>query len=81
VIVGDVVLQVFQVFLEMLQAYVSSALVVSDVCFKYFIWMLHMLLWLYMHVSNVFRLILQVFHPNVTYGAMAIYACFKSMFQ
>jgi hypothetical protein len=61
VIVGDAVLQVFEVFLEMLQACVSSASVVSDVCFKYFIWMLHMLLWLYTHVSNVsyvFRLIL-----------------------
>jgi hypothetical protein len=26
---------------------------VSDVCFKYFIWMLHMLLWLCTHVSSI----------------------------
>jgi hypothetical protein len=61
------------------------------VCFKYFIWMLHMLLWLYTYISNVcfkcsdaFRLIWQVFHLEVikvyldiTYVVMAIHACFK----
>jgi hypothetical protein len=52
--------------LQMLQADVSSVL---DVCFKYFFWMLHMLEWLYTHVSSAcfkvftcFRLKLQVFH-------------------
>jgi hypothetical protein len=64
---------------------------VSDVCFKCFIWMLHMLLWLHMYISSVcfecfrcFRLMLQVFHfnvakidLNVAYVVMAIYTCFK----
>jgi hypothetical protein len=80
----------------MLQAYVSSVSVVLYICFKCFIWMLHMLLWLHTHDLSVcvkcfryvFRLMLQVFHmdvakvdPNVAYVAMAIHICFKSMFQ
>jgi hypothetical protein len=81
--------------LHMLQSNVSSVPGVSDVCFKCFIWIFHMLQWLYTHVSSVyfkrftcFRLMLQVFHLNVAkvdldvaYVAMTIYACFKRMFQ
>ena len=73
--------------IRMLQAYVSSVLGV----FKCFIWMLHMLLWLYTHVSGLcfkcfscFKLMLQVFHLDVVkvyldvaYVVMATHACFK----
>jgi hypothetical protein len=76
----------------MLQAYVSS---VSDVCFKCFICMFHILLWLYTYVSSIcfkcfsrFRRMLQVFHLDVAKVdldiacvAMAIHACFKHIFQ
>ena len=69
----------------MLHAYVSS---VSNVCFKCSIWMLHLLLWLYLYVSNVdfkyFIVMLQVFHLDVAkldldvaYVAMPIHTCFK----
>jgi hypothetical protein len=64
---GDVVFQVFQVFL--------------DVCFKYFIWMLHMLQLLYMHVASVsvfgcFKRMFQVFHLNVVKVYMDVtYTC------
>jgi hypothetical protein len=72
----------------MLQVYVSSVSGVLDVCFKCFIWMLHMLLCLYTYVSSIcfecFRLMLQVFRLNfakvdlnVLYVAMAIDVCFK----
>ena len=58
-----------------------SVLGVSDACFKCFIWVLHMLLWLYTHVSSVcfrcFKLMLQLFHLNVAYIAMAIHTCSK----
>jgi hypothetical protein len=37
---GDTVFQVFQVFLDMLQAYVLSVLVVLDECSKFFLQML-----------------------------------------
>jgi hypothetical protein len=81
--------------LHMLQAYISSVSCVSDVCFKCFIWILHMLQWLYTHVLSIcfkcficFRLMLQVFHLDVAkvdldiaYVAMTIHACFKHMFQ
>jgi hypothetical protein len=79
----------------MLQACVSSVSDISNVYFKCFVWLLHILLWLYTYVSSVcfeyfrcFRLKLQVFHLNVAkvdlnvaYVAMTIYACFKQMFQ
>jgi hypothetical protein len=81
---------------HMLQAYVSSVLNVSDICFKWFIWMLHMLLWLYTHVLRVcfkcfkrFKCMLRVFlhldvekvDMDVAYVAMVIHACFNRMFQ
>jgi hypothetical protein len=78
--------------IRMLQGYVSSIVGVSDVCFKCFIWMLHILLWLYTYVCSVcfkyFRLMLQVFYLNVAevdldvaYVAKVIHEYFKCMFQ
>jgi hypothetical protein len=66
-----------------------------DVCFKYIIWKLHILLWLYMHVSRVcfkcfryFRRMLQVFYldatkvdQNIAYAAISIHTSFERMFQ
>ena len=52
----------------MLQVYVSNILAVSNVCCKCFIYMLHMLHWIYTYVASVcfkyfiyFRRMLQVF--------------------
>jgi hypothetical protein len=68
----DAVFQVFQVFSNMLQAYVSSVLVVSDVSFKCFVRMcksrsemLHMLQWLYTYVASAFIKMLHMFHTYV----------------
>jgi hypothetical protein len=65
--------------IHMLQAYVSSVSYISNVCFKCFIWMLHMLLWLYTYVLSIcfecfkcFRLMLQVFYLNVAQVDMDI---------
>jgi hypothetical protein len=68
---------VFQVF----QTYVSSI----------FIWMLHMLFWLYTHVSSVcfkcfifFKLMLQMFHLDVTHMFQAhvqVFHLFRRMLQ
>jgi hypothetical protein len=70
---------------RMLQAYVSSGSNVSVICFKCFIRMLHMLLWLYPYVSSVyfkcFTVMLQVFRLDVVYIAIPIHTCFKLMFQ
>jgi hypothetical protein len=63
-----------------LQVYVSNVSVVSNVCCKCFIWMLHMLQWLYTYVASVclkcyccFKRILQVFYLDVAYFAVAIH--------
>jgi hypothetical protein len=45
-------LDVVYVFTHMLQVYVSNVSSVSDVCCKRFIWMLHMLQWLYIYVAK-----------------------------
>jgi hypothetical protein len=47
----------------------------------YFIWILHMMLWLYIYVSKYFRCMFQVFHLDVACVTMAIYECFKRMFR
>jgi hypothetical protein len=79
------------VFSDILLAYVSSVLVVSDVCFKHFTWMLHSLIWLYTHVSSVCFKCLRCFQTyvasvssditkvdlDVAYVVMAIHTCFK----
>jgi hypothetical protein len=74
----------------MLQAYVSSISGVSDVCFKCFMWILHMSLWLYTYVLSVcfecFRcskLMLQMFHLNVAKVDLkvACYYGYTRMFQ
>jgi hypothetical protein len=49
-----------------------------------FIWILRMLQWLYMYVSNVsavFKRMLQMFYLNVAYVAVVIHICCKRMFQ
>jgi hypothetical protein len=50
----------------------STVLGVSKVVFKYFIWMLHILQWLYTHVASIsfkcfsyFRCMFRVFHLDV----------------
>ena len=64
---------------RMLQVYVSNIPFVLDVCWKYFIWMLHMFQWLYTYVARVyskcFRCMLQVFYLNVAHVAVAIHIC------
>ena len=75
----------------MLQAYVSSVSVVSNVCFKCFIMLLHMFamaLYACFKYFRCFRLVLQVFHLDVAkidldiaYVVMTKYACCKPMFQ
>jgi small neutral amino acid transporter SnatA (MarC family) len=77
--------------LHILQAYVSSVLGVSNVLSRCCI----CLLWLYTHVSSVFQ-VFQMFQTHVAkvdldvaksrsrcyiYVAMAIYTCFKRIFQ
>jgi hypothetical protein len=54
---------------------------VTSLCFMYFIWILHMMLWLYMYVSKYFRCMFQVFRLDVACVTMVIYECFKRMFQ
>jgi hypothetical protein len=46
-------LDVAYVFTHMLQVYVLNVSPIFDVCCKCFIWMLHMLKWLYIYVANV----------------------------
>jgi hypothetical protein len=79
VAVGNTMFQVFQAFSDMLQAYVSSVSVVTDVCFKCFIrmlqkyiMMLHMLQWLYMYIADVCS--------NVACVAMVVYVCCRRLF-
>jgi hypothetical protein len=58
----------------------SNVSAVSNVCCKYFIWMLHMLLWPYTYIVSVcfkcfnyFKCMLQVFYLDVTYVAVVIH--------
>jgi hypothetical protein len=67
----------FKVF-QLFQTHVSNV----------FIWMLHILLWRHTHVSNVCFHVFQMFQTyvtkvdlNIVYVAMAIHACFKSIFH
>jgi hypothetical protein len=68
----------------MFQVYVLNDSSVSNVCCKWFIWMLQ---WLYTYVVSVcfkyfscFKRILQVFY-DVAYVVLAIHICCKCMFQ
>jgi hypothetical protein len=47
------VLNVSTIFRYMLQVHVLKCFSVLDICCKCFIWMLHILQWLYTYVSNV----------------------------
>jgi hypothetical protein len=57
-------------YICMFQVYIPNILAVSDVCCKCFIWMLHMLQWLYTYVTSVWskyficfrRMLQQVLH-------------------
>jgi hypothetical protein len=76
---------VYVAILYILQAYVSNILAISYVRYKCFIWMLHMLQWLYTYVASVcfscFKRMLQAFYLDVAYVALAIHVCCKCMFQ
>jgi hypothetical protein len=57
-------------------------------CFSCFIWMLHILQWLYTYVASVsskyftyFRRMLQAFYLDVVYVVVVIHICCKHMFQ
>ena len=72
----------------MLQVYVSDVLSISDVCCKCFIWMLHMLQWLYTYVASVYSKCFIYFHTyvvnvlsNVAYVAVAIHICCRRILQ
>jgi hypothetical protein len=41
-------------YTHMLQVYVSSVSAILDVCRKCFIWILHMLQWLYTYVASLY---------------------------
>jgi hypothetical protein len=61
----------------MLQAYVLSVLGVSYVCYKCFIWMLHIFA-MATHMFSIFSGVLQVFHLFRTYIASVLSGCCKN---
>jgi hypothetical protein len=64
----------------MLQTYISSVSYVSEVCCKGFVWMLHIMQWLYSYVVNVYsQCFIHFFIHTLQACLCECYICFTHM--